>query len=255
MKAFIIDDEKAPRLILKHLLEEINIEILVIGESDNLMDGIDQIKQKPIDILFLDIEMPNHTGLEILNKFQDPIDFEIIFVTAYNQFAIQAFKLSAFDYLLKPLKKNELEDTLKRLKKRKGKDLMKKKTTVLETNLNPYDKPVYLLKTHKEEYLILIDEIISLEADGMYTHLILEKETITASKPLKEILEDLPTHFFRSHRSFGINLKQVHIPLSIKTEGIRTNINTYIPLSQRNKTSFLNKIKMLMINTPTKKTK
>ena len=239
MKGFIIDDEAAPRLILKHLLNQITPKVEVIGEADNLKDGIASLNKLNIDVLFLDIEMPQHKGLEILELFDGPIDFKIIFVTAYSEYAIQAFKLSAFDYLLKPLKKKELEETLKRLAKNENEDT---NMEILNHNLQDQNNLMYLLRTHREEFVINVENIISLEADGMYTNIVLKNDKLTASKPMKEILEDLPDCFFRTHRSFAVNLHQVERPIRINNSGIKTTIGTFIPLSTRKKDCFMDSV-------------
>ena len=237
MKAFIIDDEAAPRLILKHLLNQLDCEVNVVGEATNLKDGVEAISRMSIDVLFLDIEMPQHKGIEIHQLFPGEVEFDIVFVTAYSKYAIQAFKLAAFDYLLKPIKLQELSETLARLEKKQGR--MRQQLSVLSSNLLDKDNQSYLLRTHKEEFLIQVNSIVSLEADGMYTHLVLKEKKITASKPMKEILADLPSYFFRSHRSYAVNLHQIEIPVRIRPEGIKTSVGTFVPLSVRNKQQFI----------------
>lgn len=242
MNVYIIDDEKAPRLILKHLLAQLNSQTQVIGESNSLIEGIQDIKKNnlAIDVLFLDIEMPEKSGLEIRSLIKDSLDFHIVFVTAYSQYAIDAFKLSAFDYLLKPVKANELEACLIRLTSAKTK--LKDQLALLSKNLSNDEEKVYLVRTHKEEYFIKISTIISLEADGMYTHIHLENKKITASKPLKEILNDLPNFFFRTHRSFAVNIYNMEKPIRISNGQIISKTGL-IPISQRRKAAFLDEVK------------
>lgn len=246
MKAFIIDDEAAPRLILKHLLNQLDFKVSLVGEATNLKEGVEAISQISIDVLFLDIEMPQHKGVEIHQLFADEVEFDIVFVTAYSKYAIQAFKLAAFDYLLKPLKLSELSETLSRLEKKQGR--MQQQLKVLSANLLDKDNQSYLLRTHKEEFLIQVNSIISLEADGMYTHLILNEKKITASKPMKEILEELPDYFYRTHRSYAVNLLQVVIPITIRSEGVKIMSGTYIPLSARNKKQFVDSLNNFRTN-------
>lgn len=243
MNAYIIDDEDAPRLILKHLLGRIDPSITILGEANNLQDGVEELKNLEVDVLFLDIEMPKHKGLEIDQFLQGPLNFEIVFVTAYSQYAIEAFKLSAFDYLLKPLNQADLEATIQRLKLKKEyfNDRLNG-LEVLRNNLRESKEQQYLLRTHKEELVIQVNEIVSLEADGMYTHIVLLNERITASRPLKEILADLPDCFFRTHRSYAVNLHNVSIPVRISGEGVKTSVG-YVPLSGRNKQSFIERMK------------
>lgn len=245
MKGFIIDDEEAPRLILKHLLRKIEPSVEVVGEASNLMDGVAQLKTLTIDVLFLDIEMPKHKGLEIDQFLQGPLDFEIVFVTAYSQYAIEAFKLSAFDYLLKPLNKEALQETIQRLQlKRNFLNDRMRALEVLRNNLNTSNDQQFLLRTHKGEVVIRLRDLISLEADGMYTHLVLQNERITASRPLKEILADLPDYFFRTHRSYAVNLQKVQLPARISNEGVKTSAG-YVPLSGRNRQAFLEKLQSI----------
>ena len=104
MKALIIDDERKARNVLKILVEENCSKITEILEAEDLMTGIELIKNETPNIVFIDIEMPEHSGLEILNFIEKEVyNFEIIFTTAYNEYAIQAFQLNAIDYLLKPV--------------------------------------------------------------------------------------------------------------------------------------------------------
>lgn len=97
----------------------------------------------------------------------------------------------------------------------------------------------YVLKTHREEFVLKVSDIVSLEADGMYTHIVLKDERITASKPMKEILADLPETFFRTHRSYALNTEQVAKPVRIGVSGVKTSIGTFVPISSRNKAAFI----------------
>ncbi|GAA0874632.1 LytTR family DNA-binding domain-containing protein [Wandonia haliotis] len=233
LNAFIIDDEEAPRKLLKYLFQREDSSVNVIGEADRLIAGLTMIKELEIDILFLDIEMPDHKGLEILNLMDEVIDFEIIFVTAYSDYAIDAIKLSAFDYLLKPIQPEELFATISRLqeKRTKKRRVPKLQLDVLQSNLQPSSDKTYFLRTHKEDYIIPTNAILYLEADGMYTHIVMEKERITASKPLKEILEELPKYIYRTHRSFAINLQNISSPIRMVNNCIELTNKDLVPLS------------------------
>ena len=116
LKALIIDDEKMARTLLEGLVLEYCPQVEIIGSYPDLVTGAIAIRKQKPDLIFLDIEMPRHSGLELLDFFsEDELDFAIIFTTAYSQYAIQAFKLSAFDYLLKPIEPLELESAIQRL--------------------------------------------------------------------------------------------------------------------------------------------
>lgn len=240
MKGYLIDDEQAPRLILKHLLQRLEPKVEIVGEASSLEEGVEELKSKAIDVLFLDIEMPKYKGLDIDKFMKSPLPFEIVFVTAYSQYAIQAFKLSAFDYLLKPVNRKDLEACLARLIVKKDQHRQRiHGLEVLRKNLSENEQHQYLLRTHKEELLINVEDIINLEADGMYTDIVLKNDRITASKPMKEILADLPNTFYRTHRSYAVNLMQVEIPVRVSTAGIKTRVGSFVPLSNRNKQAFL----------------
>lgn len=136
MKAIIIDDEKQARVSLSLLLKEYCPEIQLLEECQNLPEGVKAIRKHKPDVIFLDIEMPGHSGLELLNFFDEKeVDFAIIFTTAYNEFAVQAFKLSALDYLLKPIVPDELVSAIAKLKKQR-----KDQFQILSENINK-DKP------------------------------------------------------------------------------------------------------------------
>lgn len=241
IRAYLIDDEEAPRKLMRYLVNRHLPEIEIVGESDRLDTGVQEISKIQIDVLFLDIEMPEYNGTEILNFIKPPVNFEIIFVTAYNDYAIKAFKLSAFDYLLKPLQLDELVTSIDRLKERMNSSSGHKEEQIelLNNNLDNSKGKTYCLRTHREEYIIPIDEIIYLEADGMYTNITLKTDKITASKPLKEIIEDLSDSFFRTHRSFAVNMKNVSNPVKIKTNMLHLDDDVLVPLSSRMKNQFI----------------
>jgi len=113
MKAIIIDDERKARNVLKILIEENCPKITAIFEAEDLLSGVDLIKKEQPNIVFLDIEMPEHSGLEILNFIEKEVfNFEIIFTTAYSEYAIQAFQLAAIDYLLKPVRPIQVKEAV-----------------------------------------------------------------------------------------------------------------------------------------------
>tara|TARA_B100000508_G_C11465742_1_gene282295 strand:+ start:1102 stop:1869 length:768 start_codon:yes stop_codon:yes gene_type:complete len=240
LRAYIIDDEEAPRKLLRYLINRHLPEIKIVGESNLLRRGVEEIMELSIDILFLDIEMPEHKGTEILNFISTPVNFEIIFVTAYNDYAIDAFKLSAFDYLLKPLQPDELKNSIERLRDklaiRSGHD--EGQIELLDQNLNS-TKRTYCLRTHREEYVIPLEDILYLEADGMYTSIYLKDNEITASKPLKEILSDLPDQFIRTHRSFAVNMKNIKSPLKFSGNAIELLGDRAVPVSTRKRSELM----------------
>lgn len=221
MTALIIDDEKKARNVLKILIEENCTKINTIIEAENLIDGINIIKSETPNIVFLDIEMPEHSGLELLDFIEKEIfNFEIIFTTAYSEYAIQAFQLSAIDYLLKPIKSNELKQAVDKALKFMGKSqtnlkLEELKSVLANNNFNKIALPVSEGITFIE-----FENIVTLKADGMYTKISTNSEgELLISKPLKHFVELLQKQpqFYKPHRSYLINLK--YIKSFIKKDG------------------------------------
>lgn len=243
MNVLIIDDENKARRLLEVLLVDNCPEIATIYQASDLASGVAIIKRKKLDIVFLDIEMPNHSGLQLLEFFEgEEIDFQIIFVTAYNQYAIEAFKLSAVAYLLKPLDVKELRAAVfKAIRFAKEKkinhqlDDLKKAFKQLSLNKIALEIP-------KGIVFVSHDDIQLFEADGMYTQTYLaDGKTELICKPLKYFVNQLEgkSIFYKPHRSYLINLK--HIKEFVKKDGgyIVMDNGISIPVSKDKKEEFL----------------
>ena len=209
-KSIVIDDEKRAITLLKGMIDELSLDVQVVELCEDLPDGVKAIRKHKPDLVFLDIEMPGHSGLELLDFFDElEINFSIIFTTAYNQYAVQAFKLSAIDYLLKPIAVNELEDTILRFKQKKQ-DLSS--FTMLKENLFHTSVSKIAISTVNAIKFIETNAILFMKADGAYTQIYLHDDTIiTSSKSLKyyeDVLEHLP-NFMRCHKSYLVNLNFV----------------------------------------------
>lgn len=221
MKAIIIDDEKKARSLLRILVEENCPKITEIFEAPDLLSGVEIIKKEEPSIVFLDIEMPEHSGLEILNFIENDVyNFEIIFTTAYSEYAIQAFQLSAIDYLLKPVRPNQVKIAVEKAIDFLGKTSIDSKLEELKNSFknNSFDK----IGLPVSDGIRFVDfkSIILFEADGMYSKISLnDGEQLLISKPLKHfvsILEDIPT-FYKPHRSYLINI--MYIKQYVKSDG------------------------------------
>ncbi len=209
MKAIIVDDEINARLALRGILEENFPEIKIVAESKDVPSAVKNIHQFKPDLVFLDITMPGYSGLELLKFFdENQIDFKIIFVTAFSEYAINAFELSAIGYILKPVRIEHLEKALAKVKESKN-DLEKLKT--LQNNLeSPLNKKVALNTGDGITFLDLQD-ILYLKADGSYTHFCTrEKHRITVAKKISDFerLEAMG-NFMRIHRSHIVNLSRI----------------------------------------------
>ncbi len=204
-KAVIIDDESKARNALKNLIEKHCSNIAVVAEADCVKAGVDIIKEYEPDIAFLDVQMPDGTGFDLLEQIGD-IDFKIIFASAYDKFAIQAFRFSAIDYLLKPVEPEMLIEACSRLTGDSKISEINKKLEVLLNNRNSFEK--IALPTLDGINFVKIKDIIRCESDNNYTNIFLnDGRKYIVSKTLKEFDEMLtPFNFFRIHKSHLINL-------------------------------------------------
>lgn len=228
MKTIIIDDEKQIRDGFNILLSHFST-INVIGEAATVTDGIKIIEALKPDLVFLDIQLKNETGFQILETLKTT-NFKLIFVTAYNEYAIKAFKYSAFDYLLKPIDPQELEQTLERLV------LQTKVSNVQLQNLKTFSTNQKLvIKTTEQAYVLSIKDIIHCEANQSYTFFYLKDNTrILSSKTLKEYDTFLPKpNFIRVHQSHLVNVNYIK---AYNNEGkLVLKNNTEVPVSVRNR--------------------
>jgi two-component system LytT family response regulator len=250
MKALIIDDEKRARHLLSNLITEHCTSISEIQEASDLTSGVTLINNTKPDIVFLDIEMPNKTGLEILEYFPNQIDFKIIFVTAYNQYAIEAFKMSAIDYLLKPLDITELKDAISKAQKAIKVNNLNDQLNKLRNSLKQLSVDKIALEIPKGILFTSHTDILYFEADGMYTnvHLITGKQK-TICKPLKHFVQQLANNsmFFKCHRSYLINLKYVDELVKDDGDYLLMNNQKRIPVSKSKRDHFLEVIKEIFL--------
>jgi two-component system LytT family response regulator len=243
MKAIIIDDEKRARRILKTLIEEECPKILTIFDAENLLEGVAIIKAEQPDVVFLDIEMPNHSGLQILEFFKnDTINFQIIFTTAYGHYAIDAFKLSAVDYLLKPIDIDELKTAINKASDSLEENFIKEKLLNLERIFQQLALNKIALEVPKGIRFVSHEDILFFEADGVYTKVFLQNgKTELICKTLKHFTEQLSNKplFYKPHRSYLINLK--YMTEITKKDGLQVIMsnNKSIPIARDRKDQFM----------------
>lgn len=214
LKAIIIDDEIRAVKMLEAILGDTCAEdVNVCATCQDLPEGVKAIKKHKPDIVFLDIEMPGYSGLQILDFFnEDEIDFEIVFTTAYNEFALQAFKLSAIDYLLKPIQPELIREAVNRVISKYNKTENILKFSALKQNLDVENTKKIAVAIGQSIKFIDIDTIVFIKAEGAYSELVLKDESkILVSKNLKHF-EDVLTiskNFIRVHKSYMINTQYV----------------------------------------------
>lgn len=242
MRSLIIDDETTSCRILKKLLNAYCPDVEVIGEAYSAETGIAAIKKYRPDILFLDIQMPEGDGFYLLQQLEE-INFRIIFITAYDQYAIKAIKFSALDYLLKPLNIDDLVSAVDRY--RKSRNLTNEKACVdhLRSNLLPAKNPLNKIAIPglNEVHFIEISSITRIEAEGNYTHFYTDKaEHFLVANTLKEYDELLNGHhFFRVHQSHLINLKKVTKYIKGKGGQVMLSDGSIVDVAVRKKEEFL----------------
>ncbi len=208
MRVIIVDDELNARLALRGILEENFPEIEIVAENGDVPTAVKSIHSFQPELVFLDIAMPGYSGLELLNFFEkNSVRFKIIFVTAYSEYAINAFELSAVDYILKPVRIDALQRALSKIDDSKTKESLE----LLRHNIEiPQNKKI-ALNTGDGITFIALSDILYLKADGSYTHFFLaDKTKITISKKIAEFERlEQAANFMRIHRSHVINLERI----------------------------------------------
>lgn len=248
IKAIIVDDELGARESLAKMIEKNCKQLEIVAKADSMLSAFDVITALKPDLVFLDIEMPNGNAFDLLEKFKE-IDFNIIFTTAYDHYAIKAIKFSAVDYILKPIDPEELVVAVKRLENQIGqKSTLNSQFKTLLSNVKPGNK-LKKVGIPDGDGLIFINlaDIIRCDSDGNYTFFILTNgKKIIASRTLGEYEQMfVDDNFFRVHRSHLINLE--HVKKYIKGEGgyVVLSDNSQVEVSRRNKNDFLERLSLL----------
>lgn len=210
MNGIIIDDESNSRELLSSLAKQYTPNLHIVAQYDNGADALKEIETIKPDILFLDIEMPNMNGFDFLEKCQYS-DFYLIFTTAYNEYAIQAIKNHAFDYLLKPIKRTEFISTIERLEKETHNNQKAKIDELLNHLKVEKDAKKIILTTQDGMHFLDLDEIMYVKGDGSYSHYhCADGSKYLISKILKDAESKLTDkRFKRVHASYIINFDYV----------------------------------------------
>lgn len=244
MRALIIEDEAHSSKTLLNFLSKYCPSIEVAGVASNVETAVQAISEYNPELLFLDIDLPDGSGFDVLDSLEIPWP-KVIFVTAYNQYAIKAFQISAVDYLLKPVDPELLMKAVeKAVEQPDSAELENKKMDVLRENRRSGNLNRMALPTQNGVQLVKTDQIVRLEADGNYTTVYLQDKTrVVVSRKIKDFeawLEDLP--FFRIHQSHIVNLQM--IDRYIKGEGgtVIMEDGSQLEVARRRKDDFLKRI-------------
>lgn len=246
ISAILIDDEEPARKTLSAFLTSFCPDVTILAECSNVPEGVLAINKFTPDFIFLDIEMPEYSGFELL-KFFKQIDFEIIFVTAYSEYAIKAFEVSAIDYLLKPIQIQSLQAAVEKVKQKKKDFALQQRIDLLKDTLANNEVRKIALPMNDGLLFIDIADIILIEADGSYSHVYLKNGSkILVSKKLRFFEDILSSRvvFFRPHRSHLINLNYLQKYLKGESTILLDN-SVRVNLSRDRKVEFESVLKEL----------
>jgi len=242
IKAIIIDDEKRFRDSIRKKLEtNFHSEITIVGEEESVSGGIKLIEESQPDLLFLDIELTDGYSFEILNKLNNH-DFNIIFITGFNHLAIQAIRLGALDYILKPIDDDEFYDAVEKAIESKKNKSIDELIKVSSDFFNGSKVKRIVLKTAEAHHIIKEDDLIYCKAESNYTKFVTtNNEELLISKTLKKTSELLTESIFiKCHQSYLVN--KFYISKLLSEGYLVLNDGTKIPVSNRRKEHVLSKL-------------
>ena len=240
MKVLIIEDEIEARKVLVYLIEQFYPEFEIVGETGRIDESKEIIKKTDPDLVFLDVQLEDGTGIELLQDCS-MLGFHTIITTAYSNYAIDAIKYSVVDYLLKPIVPDEFQKAVKKVIKQKEFEIeIKQLKDAVGQNQGKDEK--IIINTSEATYLIPVKDIIRMEADGAYTKVITREQTIIVSKNIKHYQDILPVDsFIRTHQSHLVN--KSYILEMTKTGDLLLSNKELIPVAFRKKSFIRNLLK------------
>ena len=241
LRAIIIDDIDTIRQKNTAVIKEHCPNVAIIAEADSVKSGVEAIRKYVPDLVFLDVEMADGTGFDLLQELL-PITFKVIFITAHQEFAIKAFRFSAIDFLLKPMDPDDLVEAVKKAEETISKDMLELQFSTLFSNIErPKNLQKLILKTAEKIYSVNVQDIIRCESEKNYsTFFLVNGQKLVVSTTLKEYETMLiPMGFFRSHQSHLINMLYFDHYLKGDGNAIVMKDKTTIPLAIRKKEEFL----------------
>lgn len=231
IKALLVDDEAHARTLFKRVLDLMEHKLEIVGEAENLPQAIQSIHALKPDVVFMDIDMPNFSGLQIQEFFQTDRPFKLVYVTAHADYAIEALRGQAFDYLTKPIELDDLQRCLKRLEEAVI-------TTPSDQVSVKSNHQKLTVQSHQGTLYIDLADIVLLEASAMYSIVHTDNDQVIISKPLKEFAFLENNKFYRVHRSYMINTEKVKKINSVDALEVEMINGEKIPVSRKRKDEF-----------------
>jgi len=245
IRTVLVDDEIDSIRVLQKLLESFCPQVAIVGTANGVETALQVIRETDPDLVFLDIEMAQGNAFDLLNQLQ-PLSFQFIFVTAFDDYAIRAFKYSAVDYLLKPVDIDDLRSAISRVQERPlEKDLTQKMRTLLEhMGSLQMSQQKMAIPTITGLMFVPVQEILRFEAKGNYTTIVMaNNDTILATKTIKDYEEALPEAiFYRIHNSHIINLSRIREYQKGRGGSVVMEDGTVIEVASRRREEFLRKL-------------
>lgn len=245
IKTVIIEDEESSQKLLRLIIEDYCPSLRLCGIASSVEEGLQLIHSTDIDLLFLDINLGNHTSFEMLDKVTKK-DFKIIFTTAHDEYALKAFKYEAVDYILKPFSPKDILTAVERIKDKFTEKRMISKLMTISENYKPLQQQNLKISIATADGIELheAESITRIEGNGSYCYIIFKNgHKSLASKSLKEVESSLPHHFFRTHDSHIINLHHVKQFNKLDGGAVILENNDEVPVSRRKKQDFLDALK------------
>ena len=242
MKILVVDNETNIREGIVEMIRSFCEDITELHQADGVQTGLGEIEDLTPDVVLLDVELDDGTGMDLLSKLPE-INFHVIFITAHNKYAIDAFKFSAIDFLLKPIAPDELINAFKKVKQQHKNKYLSNQLQVMQESLNKItslEKKI-VLKDSSSIYFVNVNDIIRCESSGQYTEFYIENsKKIVISKSLKEYEELLtPFGFIRPHHSHLINTRKILRFDKVNGGSLIMDDQIEVPVSYRKKSEIL----------------
>ena len=230
----IVDDEKHAIDLLKKVLELFPNNVRIVGEATNLPEAVQLINQTQPQAVFMDINMPKYSGLQLNDFFDENREFKLIYVTAHSQHAIEALRIQAFDYILKPVEKEHLVICISRLNQHYEHSREQE-----DNAINVHQDRKIAINSHQGIQYINLEDILFIEASGMYSVVHTPGNQVIVSKPLKEFDYLVKSGFYRVHRSYLVNTKKVKRYSKVDVYEIEMLSGERVPVSRNKKEEFV----------------